>query len=142
MTHRYIRQGKHMCGTHTTNHSGCPSCSFPPDAKATGTISCPLSPSLRAAPSFLDKPHFRKRPGLTSAPAAPLYNNLAHLHRPDLIAQDTLTQTESHTTIQHNHAQSSLILQVHFWLQWFIESFSIPFKAHFLSVLAECEQTG
>lgn len=34
-----------------THHPGYPSCSFPTDAEATGMISCPLSPSLKATPS-------------------------------------------------------------------------------------------
>lgn len=86
----------HSTQTHTrTHHPGYPSCSFPPDAEAIGTISCPLSPSLRTAPSFLDKLHILEQPGLrTSVSTAPLYNNLPHLNRQGLIAQCTHTHPD------------------------------------------------
>lgn len=62
----WLKAGNHAAHT---RHPGYPSCSFPPDAEAPGTISCPLSPSLRATPYFLDKVHGPKQPGFrTSAP--------------------------------------------------------------------------
>lgn len=120
----------HSTQTHTrTHHPGYPSCSFPPDAEAIGTISCPLSPSLRTAPSFLDKLHILEQPGLrTSVSTAPLYNNLPHLIRQGLIAQCTHTHQdkdkESHCDTQ---APDRNMLKA----AW---SFSISFKA----VSAKC----
>lgn len=63
--HMWARVGN-LSLTHThTHHPGYPSRSFPPDAEAIGTVSCPLSPSWRTAPSFLEKKLYSlEQPGL------------------------------------------------------------------------------
>lgn len=79
--------------------------------------------------------------------SAPLFNNLPHLNRQHLITQYTETYTRQrsplrHKTARQKHAQSSLILQVTFWLEWFTAFRRIPFKARFLNRVFRQRQTG
>lgn len=76
--------------THThAHHPGYPSRSFPPDAEAIGTISCPWSPSLRTAPSFSG--HISQS-GAAQKP--PWCNILPHLNRQNITAVSTHKQTK------------------------------------------------
>lgn len=113
------------------HHPGYPSRSFPPDAEAIGTISCPLSPSWRTAPSFLKK----KKPlqsgtagTQTSDSTAPrVYNNLPWLYT--AVQTHTQSRLQWPTSSRQKHAESSLIQPVTFWLQHFPLLTSFSFKA-------------
>lgn len=101
-----------------THHPGYPSRSFPPDAEATGTVSRPLSTSLRAAPSFLDRLHSPEQPGyrtysspvkqLTS-PKQARRNSTVHTHL-DKERKPTATHSHQTETCSKQSAPSSDLL--------------------------------
>lgn len=106
------RAGKHT-HTQTYTSSWVPLPFLPPDAEAIGTISCPLSPSLRTAPSFLDT-----FCSLEPPESPPLCNQLPHLNRRHLTAASTHSHTKQLSLIHqqltgHDAHSGDLLVRPH-----------------------------